>query len=94
MSCDMCHVSCHVMSCHVMLCYVLLDLSDVAVGVLLVGAAVLQRGGAATLGLVTVDTWGALPSFNLFVCYIDTLIFLFRSIRISQIFIMGVSGYF
>jgi len=30
-------------------------LSDVAVGVLLVGAAVLQRGGAARLGLVTVD---------------------------------------
>ena len=52
----MCHVSCF-----------LPDLSDVAVGVLLVGATVLQRGGAATLALVTVDAWGALPSFNLFV---------------------------
>ena len=52
----MCHVSC-----------VLPDLSDVAVGVLLVGATVLQRGGAARLALVTVDAWGALPSFNLFV---------------------------
>ena len=49
------------------MCHVLPDLSDVAVGVLLVGAAVLQRGRAARLALVTVDTWGALPSFNLFV---------------------------
>ena len=53
--------------CHVMFLCVLPDLSDVAVGVLLVGAAVLQRGGAARLALVTVDAWGALPSFNLFV---------------------------
>ena len=61
--CVICHVSCvSVMSYHV-----LPDLSDVAVGVLLVGAAVLQRGGAARLALVTVDAWGALPSFNLFV---------------------------
>ena len=49
------------------MCHVLPDLSDVAVCVLLVGATVLQRGGAATLALVTVDAWGALPSFNLFV---------------------------
>ena len=48
-----------------MSCHVLPDLSDVAVGVLLVGAAVLQRGGAARLALVTVDAWGAHPSFNL-----------------------------
>ena len=53
--------------CHVMFLCVLPDLSDVAVGVLLVGATVLQRGGAARLALVTVDAWGALPSFNLFV---------------------------